>query len=87
MSFPPPYQMMRDMTIGEVVEMQKLDCRHRSRCLKVAVSWPAMICFTPSGHECGAYEPLTDAERARDVESLNDLVGAILRHDRQEARP
>ncbi len=76
----PPYRVTDSrLTEGDVVELQKLDCQHRNRCLTVAQDWSAMQCFDARGRACAAYESMDKFDQACDIEPLIRMAGMILR--------
>jgi hypothetical protein len=64
----------RPASDDEAPGRRRVYCRRYDGCLGVAVAndWPGFAC-----HACGAYEPLTDVEEARDARGRLELVDLI----------
>ncbi len=72
-----PFRPTGDMTVGEILNLQELHCRHRGQCLLKAKDWPAMICMYGST-TCDKIDPLTMEEIRDEVEPLLVLAGTVM---------
>lgn len=67
--------------MAEVVDSQRLDCKHRGRCLAAAARYdmPAMSCRAAGdGEWCAAYERMDGADLLADVPALLTVLAGII---------